>query len=57
VSTAMMFGSNFKKAILQFLLHWPSLVVLNYFSILVLYNYTNKNTEWKGRKTQQAGLL
>jgi glycosyltransferase involved in cell wall biosynthesis len=57
VSTAVMFGSNFKKAILQFLLHWPSLVVLNYFSILVLYNYTNKKTEWKGRKTQQAGLL
>jgi glycosyltransferase involved in cell wall biosynthesis len=51
-TTAFLFGSNRKKALLQFLLHWPSLVVLNYFSILILFNYFNKITEWKGRKTQ-----
>lgn len=53
--TALSFGSSLLNAVLQFFLHWPSLLVLNYFSILILNNYYNHVTDWKGRKTQQAG--
>jgi glycosyltransferase involved in cell wall biosynthesis len=57
VTVAILFGSSFSKALSQFFLHWLSLLVLTYFSILVLYNYLNKITDWKGRKTSQAGVL
>lgn len=57
ITTAILFGNPIRMALLQFIFHWFSLMVLNYFSILILYHYCNKMTEWKGRKTQQAGLL
>lgn len=52
VTTAVLFGNSITKALVQFVLHWLSLLVLNYFSLLILSNFANKMTDWKGRKTQ-----
>jgi len=56
MTVAILFGSSLKKAVFQSFLHWPSVLLLNYFSVLVLYNYMYKITDWKGRKIRQAGL-
>jgi chlorobactene glucosyltransferase len=54
---ARLFGQSFFQSILQFFLIWPSLLVLNVFSILVLKNYFYQNTYWKGRKINDPRCL
>ncbi|MBC7467297.1 MAG: glycosyltransferase family 2 protein [Bdellovibrio sp.] len=49
-SAARLFGQSIFQSILQFFLIWPSLLVLNIFSILVLKNHFYQNIYWKGRK-------
>ncbi len=57
VMVSLAFGNSLIRSVSQFFLHWLSLLVVNYFSLLILYNYLKQITHWKGRKTQQAGVL
>ncbi|MBC7753593.1 MAG: glycosyltransferase family 2 protein [Moraxellaceae bacterium] len=53
---ALTFGRTLFRSIMDFIFLGPSLVVLDYFAGLILKNYWNKNTDWKGRKTSTRGF-
>ncbi len=52
----IIFENSFYRSLKQFVMHWPSILVLNYFSILVVCNHLHKKTDWKGRKTFSGDL-
>jgi chlorobactene glucosyltransferase len=53
--TSLAFGRSVLRSIIDGFLTWPSLLIVNYLSVLVLKNHYQKRTQWKGRRIFQPG--
>jgi glycosyltransferase involved in cell wall biosynthesis len=53
--SSLAFSHSIFRSVFDGLLIWPSLLIVNYFSVLILKNHFFKITQWKGRTVFQPG--